>query len=54
MEISPEKLVLLATSIALEISKDKTINQINIYRNLFSTVASNLQAIINQQLYNKK
>lgn len=54
MEISPECLVSLSSLIAIEISNDKTIEQINTYKNLFSMIASNMQAIVNQNLYNQK
>ena len=47
--ISPEKLVLLASSISIEISKDKTIDEINEIKNLLSLIANNLQAICSQR-----
>ena len=50
--ISPEKLVLLASSISIEISKDKNIDEINEIKNLLSLIANNLQAIVSQKTIN--
>lgn len=54
MEIEPKKLILIASIIALDIADNKSINEINTYKNLFSTIASNLQSYVNQSLFNKK
>ena len=54
MEIEPKKLILIASIIALDIADNKRINEINTYKNLFSTIASNLQSYVNQSLFNKK
>jgi len=51
--LSPEKLVIIASTISIEISKDKTIDEINEYKNLFSLISNNLQAICSQKLLNK-
>ena len=53
MKIDPKKLVLIGAIIALNIAEDKSLNEINTYKNLFSTIASNLQSIVNQTLFNK-
>lgn len=53
MKIDPKKLVLIGAIIALDIAEDKSLNEINTYKNLFSTIASNLQSIVNQTLFNK-
>lgn len=50
--ISPEKLVLLASSISIEIAKDKSIDEINEIKNLLSLIANNLQAIVSQKTFN--
>ena len=49
---SPEKLVLLASSMSIEIAKDKTIEEINEVKNLLSLIANNLQAIVSQKTLN--
>lgn len=54
MKIEPKKLILIATIIALDIADDKSINEINTYKNLFSTIANILQSIVNQMIFNGK
>ena len=54
MDISPNKLILIASIIAINIAENKSINEINTYKNLFSAIANNLQNIVNQTLCNKK
>lgn len=49
MNISPNKLIILSTIISLEIVKDKTIAEINCYKNLLNSICGNLQAYCNQQ-----
>jgi len=46
--ISPEKLIFISAIIAIDIAKDKTIAEINVYKNLFNTIANNLQSYCNQ------
>lgn len=48
--MSPEKIIVLASSIALEIVKDKSVNEINEIKNILSLVASNLQTYCQQKL----
>ena len=50
--LSPEKLVFLASSISIEIAKDKTVDEINEVKNLLSLIANNLQAIVSQKAFN--
>ena len=50
MNMSPEKIIVLASSIALEIVKDKSVNEINEIKNILSLVASNLQTYSQQKL----
>lgn len=54
MKIEPEKLILIASIISLDIAKNKPLNEINTYKNLFSAIVSNLQSYVNQYLCNKK
>lgn len=54
MDIPPNKLILIASIISINIAENKSINEINTLKNLFSTIANNLQSIVNQKLYNKK
>lgn len=51
--MSPEKLILIASTISLEISKEKSIDELNAYKNLFSLISNNLSAICQQKLLNK-
>lgn len=51
--IPPQKLILLASTISLEIAKDKTIDELTAYKNLFSLISSNVSAICQQKLLNK-
>ena len=51
MNMSPEKLIALASSISLEIANGKTVEEINEIRNLFSLIASNLQTYNQQKIY---
>jgi hypothetical protein len=53
-DISPEKMVLLATQVAIEISKDKNIEEINLARNIASQISSALQVILSQRLIIEK
>lgn len=52
--LPPEKLILIASTIALNISKGKSLQEINAYKNLFSLISNNLQAITQQMLLAKK
>lgn len=52
--ISPEKIAILATQIAIELAKGKDIDEINLYRNIASQISSVLQVIISQRFINKK
>lgn len=54
MKIEPEKLILIASIISLDIAKNKSLNEINTYKNLFSAISNNLQSYVNQYLCNKK
>ena len=54
MKIEPKKLILIATIIALDIADNKSINEINTYKNLFSTISNVLQSIVNQMIFNGK
>lgn len=47
--LSPEKLILIASSFSIELAKDKSIEEINEYKNLFSLISNNLQAICGQR-----
>ena len=51
--ISPQKIVLLASTISIEITKDKSIDELNAYKNLFSLISSNISAICQQKALNK-
>lgn len=53
-DISPEKLVLLATQVAIEISKGKSIDEINLARNIASQISASLQVIVSQKLIIEK
>lgn len=48
MKVEPNKLVLISAIIAIDISKDKSVKEINTYKNLFSAISTNLQTILNQ------
>ena len=52
MDISPEKLIMISALISIEIAKGKNISEINIYKNLFNTIANNLQSYCNQKAFN--
>ena len=54
MKIEPKKLILIATIIALDIADNKSINESNTYKNLFSTISNILQSIVNQMIFNGK
>ena len=55
MYMSPEKLIVLASSISLEIIKGKTADEISEIRNLLSLIASNLSTYGQQKIiYDKK
>ena len=49
--ISPEKLLLISTLISLEIVRGKTVEEIGLYRNLFSAISSNLQTYCTQKIF---
>ena len=52
--ISPEKIILIASCISLEIVKDKTSDEINAIRNLFFLIGNNLQSyILQNQIFSK-
>lgn len=48
--LSPEKLALLATEIAIEISKNKEIDDIYLIKTLMNQISDVLSTIINQRL----
>lgn len=50
---SPEKLALIATQIAIEISKGKTLEQLNVVRNVINQISSVISTIITQKINNK-
>lgn len=50
---SPEKLALIATQIAIEISKGKSIEQLNTTRNVINQISSVISTIISQRLNDK-
>lgn len=51
MNISPEKIILVASIIALDIADGKSLNEINTYKNLFNSIANNLQSYCNQKVF---
>lgn len=51
--VSPEKVLLLSTQIAIELAKGKTIEEINLYKSMASQISSALQVIISQRFVNK-
>lgn len=51
MNICPEKIVLIASIIALDIADGKSIDEINTYRNLFNAISCNLQTYCNQCVF---
>lgn len=51
MNISPEKIILISAIIALDIADGKNINEINTYKNLFNSIANNLQTYCNQKTF---
>ena len=51
MNISPEKMILIASSISLEIVKDKSLEEINSIRNLLNLICSNLQSYTQQKIF---
>ena len=53
MKLEPKKLVLISAIIALDLADGKSLNEINTLKNLFSSIANNLQSIVNQTIYNK-
>lgn len=52
--VPPEKMALLATQIAIEIAKGKSIEEIHLARNMASQISSALQVIVSQRLINEK
>lgn len=50
---SPEKLALLATEIAIELSRGKDITEINVIKSLVNQVGCVLQTIISQRINEK-
>ena len=52
--VPPERLVLLASQIAIEIAKGKGVEEINLARSMATQVASALQVILSQRLINEK
>ena len=51
MEMSPQKMIALASSIAIEIVKGKTIGEINEISNLLGLINSNLHTYCQQKMY---
>ena len=49
--ISPEKLIIIASYISLEITKDKSIEEINAIKVMFNLICSNLQAYTSQKIF---
>lgn len=47
--LSPEQVAVLATSIAIDLCKDKTILELNVIRNIASQVSSAIFTIISQK-----
>lgn len=47
-------MVLLATQVAIEISKGKSIDEINLARNIASQISAALQVIVSQRLIIEK
>lgn len=52
-ELSPEEITLLATMIATEIAKDKSIDEISCIKNILSQVLHSLSTIVGQRIINK-
>ncbi len=52
-DCSPEKLALIATQIAIEISRGKNIDQLNTIKCLINQVSSVISTIILQRINNK-
>ncbi|MBO4412573.1 MAG: hypothetical protein J5779_00990 [Clostridia bacterium] len=52
--ISPEKLAILATEIAIDISKNKEIEDIYLIKTIMSQISDVLSTIINQRINLKK
>lgn len=52
--IPPERMVQLATQIAIELAKGKDIEEINLARNIASLISSALQVILCQRVLNEK
>jgi len=54
MEMSAEKLILIATSISLELAQDKSNEELFTYKNLFNAISNNLGTILAQRSNCKK
>lgn len=52
--IPPERMVQLATQIAIELAKGKDAEEINLARNIASLISSTLQVILCQRILNEK
>lgn len=52
--LSPEKLAILATEIAIDISKNKDIDDIYLIKTIISQISDVLSTIINQRINLKK
>ena len=52
--LSPEKLAILATEIAIDISKNKDIDDIYLIKTIMSQISDVLSTIINQRINLKK
>ncbi|MDD4110638.1 MAG: hypothetical protein PHS54_03695 [Clostridia bacterium] len=52
--IPPERMVQLATQIAIELAKGKDIEEINLARNIASLISSALQVILSQRCINER
>ena len=53
MKMSPEKMVLLASSITVELCKGKTLEEIIDLKNLFNLINCNLQTYYQQFINNR-
>lgn len=47
---SPEKLALISTQIALELSRGKTISQLNLIKSVLTQISATMQTIISKKL----
>ena len=47
---SPEKLALLSTQIALELSRGKTLSELNLIKSVISQISATMQVIISKKI----